>query len=250
MEVISIANNKRGVGKTTTTLNLANALMDRKRNVVMVDVDPQATLTDNMGLTNFEDASIADVLLGFKTMDYVLWDSPPIRFIPSDINLSKCEIELMNKNGSEMLLKKSLNTIADRFDIALLDLPPSLGMLTINGLVASDAVIIPAKPEVRDVRGLQIFIQYLEVIKNRFNPKLRLIGILPTFYEQQHKVLQSWKESKLPILPFYVNKSSWFSDPPMSGYPASVFEPELGKAFEQLAELIDYRKFNAEKYRL
>lgn len=245
MHIIAIGNQKGGVGKTTTALNLAHTLADRGRLVLAVDLDPQASLTVAAGVGDCAGRSLAEVLTGKTELDNVLMElRPGLKLAPSDIALSESELILVGRIGREFALKRALGSPARRFDYVLLDLPPSLGILTVNGLAAADSVLVPAIPQYLDLRALAIFTQTIDLVRREINPGLQLIGILPTFYDSRLKlhaeVLQAWDTANLPILPMRVKRSVRFAESPITGEPLSAYAPELAEVYKQLAEYIDH----------
>lgn len=182
--VLAIGNQKGGVGKTTTTLNLGAELANRGRSVVLVDADPQHSLTTSLGVDAAE-SSLAEVLgdhrPGSKKISDVIRklreNGGRLFIVPSDLALEVSSLGMMNRIGREHLLKQALSVL--RADYVLIDCPPSLGLLTINALVAADRVLVPVQAEFLGLRGLALFWQTMQQVEP-LNPSLRLLGILPT----------------------------------------------------------------------
>lgn len=245
MRIIALGNQKGGVGKTTTAYNLAYALHERGRRVVMVDLDPQASLTVSAGVGECAGRSLAEVLAGsLKIADVLQELGAGLALVPGDIALSEAELILTGKIGREWKLKTALGQLAGRFDYALLDLPPSLGVLTVNGLAAAHQVIIPAIPQYLDLRALAIFRRTVDQVKDGLNPGLTIAGILPTFYDSRVKlheeVLRAWQASGLPIYPVRVRRSIRYAEGPIAGEPMTTYSPEHGEVYRELAEIIDH----------
>jgi chromosome partitioning protein len=245
MRILAIGNQKGGVGKTTTAYNLAFALSDLGRRVLLVDLDPQASLTVAAGLGDYTGRSMAEVLTkGLEIAGALVELRPGLALVPSDITLSEAEIILVGKIGREAALKKALRPVANGWDYALIDLPPSLGILTVNGLAAAHQVLIPAIPQYLDLRALAIFTQTIELVKQEINPTLEIAGILPTFYDNRLKlhaeVLATWEAAGLPLLPLRVKRSVRFAESPISGSPVATYSPELGEVYKELAEMLDH----------
>ncbi len=182
-KIISIANHKGGVGKTTTTVNLSAGLNLKGKNILCIDLDPQANLTQSLGIYNYE-YSIYDCLT--QNSDLV-----PIKIredfdiIPSHINLSGAEIELINEPGREYVLKGLLSKIKTKYDFIFIDCPPSLGLLTINAFVASDKLLIPLQAEYLATQGLAKLIEVIEKVKERINPEFDLGGVILTQFNKR-----------------------------------------------------------------
>ena len=216
--VIAIANQKGGVGKTTTTLTLGAALVERGRSVLLVDLDPQSSLTIALGIDG-EHGNLHQ-----------------------DIALSRSEAGLMVRLGRESVLKKALQDV--HFDYVLIDCLPSLGILTINALVAAEEVIIPTACEYLALRGIALFYQTLHEVQS-INAELRVLGILPTFYDGRlvhaRDVLQAMKERGLPVFDLEVGRSVRFAEASLSGESILTYARDNpgAEAYRRLAEIVD-----------
>ncbi|MEL7530360.1 MAG: ParA family protein [Bacteroidota bacterium] len=185
MSVIAIANHKGGVGKTTTTVNLAAGLAQEGNNVLLIDMDPQANATMCLGLGK-QSQTIYQVLAFQDDISKMIQDIGDLDIIPSSVHLAA--FEKNNEVGKEFILQESLATIKDQYDYILIDCPPSLGALTISALTASDFVVIALQPEVLSLQGMNDFIKILRTVKTRMNQTLELLGIVITQFDTR-KVL-------------------------------------------------------------
>ncbi len=186
--LITLCNQKGGVGKTTTAVNLGAALAEQEQRVLMVDLDPQAALTAYWGLeAESPQVTIYQLLLNDlqPATDAIRRVRPRIDVIPADIDLAAAEIELFSALGRERILKELLTKVQDGYDYVLVDCPPNLGLLTVNALVACHGVIIPLQCEYFAMRGLSMLLDTLHKVKRRLNPQLDILGILPTLYNSR-----------------------------------------------------------------
>jgi chromosome partitioning protein len=195
MRVIALMNQKGGVGKTTTTVNLGAALAELGQRVCMVDLDPQAHLTVNYGMEPTPDlVSLYDVLVEDRSLlEAVHQIDQNISLVPSSIDLAAAEIELVSVLGRESLLKRRLDAACQLptwpgFDFMLLDCPPSLGLLTINALAVADEVIVPMQAHFLALQGMAKLLETVQLVNRRMNPRLRVSGIVLTMYDAQTKL--------------------------------------------------------------
>ncbi|MDB5289078.1 MAG: soj 3 [Phycisphaerales bacterium] len=191
MRIIALMNQKGGVGKTTTTVNLGAALAEAGKRVCLIDLDPQAHLTINYGVDpNPEVCSLYDVLVNersFLEAVHTVMDGR-IALVPSSIDLAAAEVELVSVLGRETLLKERIEAAQHDFDYILLDCPPSLGLLTLNALAVADEVIIPMQPHFFALQGVAKLLETVQLVGKRINPKLRVSGIVLTMYDSQTKL--------------------------------------------------------------
>jgi len=186
-KVVAMCNQKGGVGKTTSTINLGAALAEYGRRVLLVDMDPQGALSAGLGVPHYElDKTIHNVLVEPRlSIDDVLLPTrvKHMDLVPSNIDLSAAEIQLVNEVGREQTLGRALHPLLDRYDYVLIDCQPSLGLLTVNGLACADGVVIPTECEFFSLRGLALLTDTVDKVRDRLNPKLEISGILLTRYD-------------------------------------------------------------------
>lgn len=183
--IIAIANQKGGVGKTTTTVNLSASLVATKRNVLVIDLDPQGNATMGSGVNKHEiETSIYDVLVDGASVNDVKVSTDPAGYdiLPANGDLTAAEVELMDADGKERRLKDALDKVKDEYDYILIDCPPSLNMLTVNAFVAADGIVIPMQCEYYALEGLTALLGTVERIKE-INPNLEIDGLLRTMYD-------------------------------------------------------------------
>ncbi len=216
MKVISIANQKGGTAKTTTTWNLSACLAEHGKRVLMIDLDPQASLTICQGIEPGElEISIYNVLSGSVDINDTIIELGSYDLLPSSIDLSAAEVELSAKIGKEYLLAKCIRKINKAYDSIIIDCPPSLGNLTVNSLCASDYLIIPMACEFLAYRGLKLLEDTIVQVAE-LNPRLTTLGILPTMYDSRtihsEEVLREARKGSIPVFDIVVKKSIKFSD--------------------------------------
>ena len=189
--VMAIANQKGGVGKTTTAVNLGTALAACGKRVVLIDLDPQGNASTGLGLVRaHRDNSIYQIIVEQAPIAESLLDTmvPNLSLIPSSIDLTGAELELVNVAGREFRLSEGLKEVVGDFDYVLIDCPPALGLLTLNALVAADAVLVPLQTEFYALEGLSHLLRTVELVKRSFNPKLDIQGILLTMVDSRNNL--------------------------------------------------------------
>lgn len=185
-KLIAIANQKGGVGKTTTTISLGAALSELGTRVLLVDMDSQGTLSIALGVHNVN-GTMYDILrdTDMHIENILLPTATNCDLAPSNIHLAGAEVELINEPGREFILKSKLAMVEDRYEYILLDCPPSLGMLTLNSFTAATDILIPVQAHYLAFRGMQMLLTTISKVKTRLNPDLDIMGILPTFYDRR-----------------------------------------------------------------
>lgn len=193
--IIAVLNHKGGVGKTTTTINLAAALQQKKKRVLLIDMDGQANLTESCGLSIEEEQTVYGAMKGEYPLPLAELDNG-LTIVPSCLDLSAAESELINEPGRELILKGLVAKLLDsrKFDYILIDCPPSLGLLTLNALTTADFLIIPVQAQFLAMRGMAKIMNVIEIVRERLNPNLNIGGIVITQFDKRKTLNKSVAE--------------------------------------------------------
>ncbi|MGN6474186.1 MAG: ParA family protein [Mycobacteriales bacterium] len=229
--ILALCNQKGGVGKTTTTINLGAALTEFGRKVLLVDFDPQGALSVGLGVNPLElDQTIYNALMerSVSADDVLLKTNAGMDLLPSNIDLSAAEVQLVGEVAREQTLKRVLAPLVDDYDVILIDCQPSLGLLTINALTAADGVIIPLECEYFSLRGVALLIQTIEKVSERLNPQLELEGILATMYDSRTlhgrevlgRVVQAFGDK---VFHTVIGRTVRFPETTVAGEPITTF---------------------------
>jgi chromosome partitioning protein len=249
-KVVAFTNQKGGVAKTTTTLNLGVAFQEMGHRVLVVDLDPQGNLTMSLGLDpDSVRPSMYDVLVSGVSIEDVLHHRE-LDLAVSSIDLAAAEIALSSLIGRERVLSKALLQVRDRYAYILIDTPPSLGLLTVNALTAADAVIVPVQCEYLSLRGLAQLERTLELVRENLNPNVHIAGILPTMYDSRTVPGREAVEvlrSSFGDLVYHtaISKTIKFAEAPVKGESVLKYAPDsqAAQAYRQLArEVLDGKK--------
>ena len=250
--IIAVANQKGGVGKTTTAINLSACLAEKNKKVLTLDMDPQGNTTSGLGVDkNQAENTVYELILDESELSDCIYSSvmENLSVIPSNINLSGAEIELIGFENKEYLLKSKLDMIKDNYDYIIIDCPPSLNLLTINAMTAADSVIVPIQCEYYALEGLSQLIHTIELVRDRLNKDLVMEGVVFTMYDARTnlslQVVENVKDNlQQNIYKTIIPRNVRLAEAPSYGQPITMYDPRStgAESYRLLAEEVMNRE--------
>ena len=249
--IIAVANQKGGVGKTTTTINLSACLAEQGQKVLVIDVDPQGNTTSGLGIDkNNTENTVYELMLEEASIDDCIYKSvmDDLDVIPSNVNLAGAEIDLIDIDDREYILKKIVNSLKEKYDFILLDCPPSLSMLTVNAMTAANTVLVPIQCEYYALEGLSQLIRTINLVKQKLNPELEIEGVVFTMYDARTnlslQVVENVKANlKQTVYKTIIPRNIRLAEAPSHGLPINLYDSKSAGAesYRLLAEEVIHR---------
>lgn len=250
--IIAIANQKGGVGKTTTAINLSASLAEKGKKVLLIDTDPQGNATSGFGIDKNElDNTIYELILGeCSVQDCIIKEViQGVSILPSNVNLAAAEIELIGVDKKEYILKNEIDWVRDEYDFIIIDCPPSLSMLTVNAMTTADSVLVPIQCEYYALEGLSQLIHTVNLVKERLNPELDMEGVVFTMYDSRtnlsSQVVDNVKEHlEQNVYKTVIPRNIRLAEAPSYGMPIQKYDPKSAgaEAYMLLADEVINRK--------
>ena len=250
--IIAIANQKGGVGKTTTAINLSACLAEKGQKVLAIDMDPQGNMTSGLGLDKDDvDKTIYDMIIGESEIETVIKKETieNLDILPSNVDLSAVEIELIDVENKEFIVNNSIQKIRDNYDFIIIDCPPSLSLLTINAMTTADSVLVPIQCEYYALEGLSQLIHTVELVKDRLNSKLEIEGVVFTMYDARTnlslQVVENVKDNlQQNIYKTIIPRNIRLAEAPSYGTPINQYDPRSAGAesYMRLADEVIEKK--------
>lgn len=250
--IIAVSNQKGGVGKTTTAINLSACLAEKGLRVLVIDLDPQGNTTSGFGIDKYNtENTVYELIVGECLLEECLIENvyEQLSIIPSNVNLAGAEIELIDIEEKEYILKKEIDKIKDKFDFIIIDCPPSLNILTVNAMTTANTVLVPIQCEYYALEGLSQLIHTINLVKERLNPVLEIEGVVFTMYDARTnlslQVVENVKQNlKQNIYKAIIPRNVRLAEAPSHGLPINVYEPKSAgaEAYRDLANEVIERE--------
>lgn len=250
--IIAVSNQKGGVGKTTTAINLSACLAEKGQRVLVIDIDPQGNTTSGFGIDKYNtENTVYELMVGECLLEECMVENiyEKLSIIPSNVNLAGAEIELIDIDEKEYILKKEIDKVKDKFDYVIIDCPPSLNILTVNAMTTANTILVPIQCEYYALEGLSQLIHTINLVKERLNPELEIEGVVFTMYDARTnlslQVVENVKENlHQNIYKAIIPRNVRLAEAPSHGVPINVYEPKSAgaEAYRELANEVMERE--------